>query len=844
MRRRAVPRVRLAGLGPNEGLSPASVAERRQRWGPNDIVETPPRPWRAVLRETAADPMLWFLAGTSALYGVLGQRVESLTLLAVLAPLLGMDAILHRRITASTSGLASRLASRATVLRESARVVVPAAELVAGDLAVVVAGEPFPADGLVVAGADLQADEAILTGEAWPVRKRPLEALPPGDAPAVADEHWGYAGTRLLVGEARLRIVFTGAETLYGEIVRSATRDARSPTPLQAAIGKLVGTLTAGAAVLCLVLAAVRVRQGFGMLDALVSAATLAVAALPEEFPVVFTVFLGVGVYRLARRQALVRRAVSVENVGRVSCICSDKTGTITEGRLRVAHLLPAPGVERAALLALAARASRPESGDPLDTAIDEAAGARPAGETVTVFPFTEDRRRETAVVRDADGMLLAATKGAAETVLSMAALDDAERAAWAGTVATLASEGHKVVACAWRPLDAATWAGGEPDRGYRLAGVLACEDPVRPGVPAALRTCQAAGIHALMVTGDHPATATAVAREIGLGGAEPTVVSGEDLERVLADRATVLRDVDVVARALPAQKLALVRALQAAGEIVAVTGDGVNDVPALQAADVGVAMGERGARSAREAAAIVLLDDDFSTIVRAVAEGRQLFDNLRRSFLYLLAVHLPLVVTATVVPLAGQPLLWLPIHVAWLELVIHPTAMLVFQDLASGDGLAARPRARSARLLAGRDWAIVGLVGALLIALLLAGYARALGTGREVQHARAMALAALTVGSAAATLVLSRGRSRLALGLAAGSMLGTVLLVQLPGLARFLEVAPLHLDDWLLGCAGSTLAVLPLALLTAPAPSRDPSRPPPGGLRAPGAVEPRRRRA
>jgi len=815
--RRPLPTARLQGLLTAErGLTAAEVRERRQLHGANDIAEVPGSPWRDLVRETAKDPMIWFLVGTGALYGLLGERVEATTLLAAIVPLVGMDAFLHRRTRASTEGLRSRLAACATVVREGAPLEVPATEVVPGDLTLVGTGEPFPADGVLLAGEGLQVDESALTGEAYPIHKRPLvEPLRDGPEPVVEGEHWGFAGTRLLTGRATLRVVFTGGETLYGEIVRSAVLGVRARTPLQTAIANLVAVLVAAATVICLILAFVRLRQGYGWVDALVSAVTLAVAALPEEFPVAFTFFLGVGTYRLAKRQALVRRAVSVENIGRTSCICADKTGTITEGRLRLTHLVPAADVDERRLLALAGLASRSETGDPLDRAIlreVEAGAAASAPERLAAFPFTEGRKRETVIVRDRDGAVRVATKGAAELILAMSTVGDAEREAWQHRVTGLAEEGHKVIGCAWRSLDPAGWAGGEPDRGYRFAGLLACEDPVREGVAAAIELCRQAGIHTIMVTGDHPATARAVAREIGLGGGTPAVVSADEMEARLA-RGSLGR-VDVIARAVPAQKLALVRALQEAGEVVAVTGDGVNDVPALQAADIGIAMGERGTRSAREVAAIVLLDDNFRTIVRAIGEGRQLFRNLQLSFQYLLMIHVPLVITAALIPLAGYPLLYLPVHIAWLELVIHPTALLVFQALPAGESLGPRQPRGPARFFSRRQWAVIAAVGALLTALLVAGYLRSLGSGGNVLHARAMALVGLTFASAALTATLS-GLSTWVSRLVVGTTLAlSLVLVQTPALAALLHLQPLHRDDLAAAAAGSLLtAALPLVL-------------------------------
>lgn len=369
MTRRPVPLARLEGLLASErGLTAGEVSERRQRFGVNDIVETPPSRWWDLARDTLKDPMIWFLAGVSALYAVLGEVAEALVLLAAIVPLVGMDAFLHRRTQVSTQSLKSRLAERATVVRDGASLVIPALDLVPGDVAVVLPAEAFPADGIIVGGDDLQADESSLTGEAYPVAKRPCPKPPGGGAePLVDASHWAFAGTRLLTGRAVVRVAFTGGETLYGEIVRSAAQGEHARTPLQGAIQHLVSVLLVAAGLTCAILAGVRIAQGHGWLDAFLSAVTLAAAAIPEEFPVVFAFFLGVGVYRLARRQALVRRAVAVENIGRITTICSDKTGTITEGRLRLMHLVAAESVSDAELLSLAALASRHDSADPMD---------------------------------------------------------------------------------------------------------------------------------------------------------------------------------------------------------------------------------------------------------------------------------------------------------------------------------------------------------------------------------------------------------------------------------------------------------------------------------------------
>jgi Ca2+-transporting ATPase len=618
----------------------------------------------------------------------------------------------------------------------------------------------------------------------------------------------------VLTGRARIRVTYTGAETRYGDIVRSLQAQRHERTPLQQAIGSLVRTLIVAAVAICVALAATRIYQGHGIVDAVVSAVTLAVAALPEEFPVVFALFLGVGVYRLARQQALVKRAVVVENIGRVTCICSDKTGTLTEGRLRLVHVVPAEGIDEARLLAAAATASRAGSGDPLDVAIAEAA-PRAAGTVLATFPFTEARRREVAVVRTPSRALLCAAKGAPETILSMTCMASERRAAWLTTTRDFAVAGHKVIACCERTLAAEAPLESEPDDDYTFLGLLAFEDPVRDGAAAAVAAAQRAGIRVLMLTGDHPATSQAVAEQLGLGSGAPRVIEGDDLGVLLERGGAAVSGVDVVARAMPAQKLALVEALQRAGEIVAVTGDGVNDAPALQRADIGIAMGERGTRTARDVAAIVLLDDNFRTIVRAIAEGRQLLRNLQLSFAYLLMIHIPLVLTAALIPFAGFPLLYLPAHIVWLELVIHPTAVLAFQRAAGPADLQVLNRTTHTRFFDGRDWLVVGAVGALLTLSLVDGYARGLGVLQAVEHARSTALATLLAASAAIACGLTGLRSRVAWWLGAGAVISALVLIQVEPIARLLHLSPLHADDWLVA-TGSGLAAGALSALLA----------------------------
>ena len=793
-------------MAADEGLSDGDASAFRRRFGNNMIAERAPRSRAATVRDAAGDPMLWFLLLTSGLFGLLGENTDAVVLLVAITPLLGMDFYLHHRTQASIEGLSSALAGEATVVRGGARRRIAASEVVAGDLAIVSAGESFPADGVIVAGASLQAEESSLTGEAFPVAKHAHSggASPPEDA-------WSFAGTRLLTGTANQRILLVGSDTLYGEVVRSVVEGPQGRTPLQEAVGGLVKILLVAALVICLLLAGVRLWQGFGWADAFLSAATLAVAAIPEEFPVVLSFFLGVGVYRLARRKALVRRAVAVENIGRASAICSDKTGTITEGRLAFSDALPAAGVEEEWLLTVAGLAARDDSGDPLDSAVLERAPSAQTGWTrLRLFPFTEGRRRETAVWARPGEPTLIAAKGAPETIIDMCEMGPEERDHWRETVRLLSAQARKVIGCGW--LISAEEPQSEPDAGFRFAGLIAVSDPIRAGVREAMAEARQAGIQVVMVTGDHLDTASAIAREAGLSD-RLLPISGDRLEAALGDMEDDdLRQLTVVARATPAQKVLVVQALQRSGRIVAVTGDGVNDAPALRAADVGIAMGVRGTRSAREVAQIVLMDDNFSTIVATVAEGRQLFQNLRMSFAFLLMVHIPLVATAAIIPLLGYPLLYLPVHIVWLELLIHPAAILGFQKPADGRLATRRPTPTGFFLVF--EWITIVFTGVGVAAAVLAVFVLTVHGGEAPEHARSMALVTLVVSLALLLLTLSRGSTRAAWLVAFCAIASALAFTRVEALSMLMHLHGLQTRDALIAFTAGLIPALTGAVM------------------------------
>ena len=807
---RAIPpdRAPLLGTDPDSGLTAEAVAERRGRFGSNRIAERPPRSGAALAYDTIRDPMIWFLLLTGLLFTMAGEYRDAAILAAAIIPLVGMDFYLHRRAEVSIEALGSVLASTATAVRAGKQVPIGADDLVPGDIVLVEAGASFPADGLLLSALNAQADESALTGESVPVGK---QAAGPQQVTALGGEglneqNWVYAGTRLLTGQCTMIVVFTAAETLYGQIVQTAVAGPQGQTRLQKAVLSLVKILLAAALALCILLALVRIWQGFGFLDAIMSAATLAVAAIPEEFPVVLTFYLAAGVVRLARRRALVRHAVAVENIGRVSLICTDKTGTITEGRLALASVLPAQGAPDAELLRITSMAARSGIRDPLDEAIAIRAPALdPAWRLDRLYPFTEGRRHEAAFWSMEGGSPVLALKGAAEDVIAMCDLEDGDRQYWLDAIRSAAQHGEKVIGCA-----VLNWHGpipdSEPVNGYRLVGLLGFSDPLKPAARGAIARAHALGVKVVMMTGDHADAAAAIAREAGISD-HPRVVGGGQLDGGwLQDGAHV--PADVFARVLPDQKRRIVAALRQQGNVVAVTGDGVNDVPALREADVGIAMGLNGTRSAREVAGIVLLDDNLDTIVEAIAEGRQLFANLRRSFAFLLMIHIPLVFSAAIIPFLGYPLLYLPVHIIWLELLIHPASMLAFSE-RPGENPA--PPVTSG-FFSREDWGAIAFTGASITIAVLFAFLTTLNSGSGAGLARATALISLIAALGAVILVLSR-RSRTAIAIAGLAWLSSGLPL-LPEAAAWLHLEPPSSGQWIFAfCLGSLTAAATLRM-------------------------------
>lgn len=741
---------------PFEGLDPPEAARRLAADGPNLLSPERRRSAAAIALAAAGEPMFLLLAAASVLYLALGDQGEGLLLAAAGVVTIGLVAVQQVRSEAALRAL-GRLSDPVVRVRRGGRTTsLPARELVRGDLVLLAEGQRAPADGRLLGADVLRIDESVLSGESAPVTRSGAPGAPGGCLPGEV-----FAGTLIVAGQGIMEVTATGARTALGRIGASLSTIGPSRTPLQRSTGRIVVVIGS----LALVFAGV-VAVAYGTLRGLwiegaLAGITVAIALIPEEFPVVLSVFLALGAWRLARHRVLVRRPAAVEALGGASLLCVDKTGTLTGNRMQVAAVWTpeAEGVPGAdalpaslrLVLEAAAAASSPQPTDPMDLALSRHSAAS-SDRPERMWPMTPRRLAVVQTWAHGDGRVTAA-KGSPEAVFALCRLSATDAAPAREALERLAASGLRVLAVAEARHDAA--ADAPEELPFVLLGLVGFLDPVAPDVPAALGEAGAAGIEVAMITGDYPATARKIAMDAGID-VDGGVMTGEEIEALdAASLRARLRSVRVFARVQPAQKLALVRAFQANGAVVAMTGDGVNDAPALEAADIGVAMGGRGTDVAREAADLVLLDDRFSSIVGAVRLGRRIFTNLRRALIYVTAIHVPIAGLALLPILVGAPPFLFPIHVVLLELVVDPVCSLVFEGEPSEPDAMRRPPRNPRASLFGPAEILAGFGrGAVILAAVLGLYLGLLPAVGE-NAARAAAYVGLAVGNLSLALAI-----------------------------------------------------------------------------------------
>jgi len=741
------------------GLDPTEAARRLAMQGPNLLPGSAPKTlWKMVIG-VLLEPMFLMLLVAGGLYLALGDLAEASFLLSFVFVVIGITLAQERKTQRALESLRELSAPRALVVRGGEELRIPGRDVVLGDLLVLHEGDRIAADAVPLEG-HLDVNESLLTGEAVPVTKLP------GD-----NRDLLFASTVVTKGVGIAEVCATAAATAVGGIGQALAATAEPVSQLQRASRRLIRNLTIGGLLLASAYALLDwLWDGHALLESVLAGIALTMAILPEEIPVVLTVFLALGAWRIAKHKVLTRRVPAVEALGAITVLAVDKTGTLTQNRMQVAELGLADEVFRDAgahdlpepfheLVEFAMLATPVDPFDPMEKAIQNF-GLRWLTDTEHVhaewspeieYGLSPDILAMTRVFRgDARTQYLLATKGAPEAVIDLCHLASADAATILARVEAMAARGLRVLGVARGEWQRSAWPQSQHDFTFRFLGLVGFVDPPRPEVPAAIAECRNAGVRIIMMTGDHPATARAIAREVGLSE-RAEVITGPEIDALDDDALRVrvrLRQIDLCARLKPEQKLRLVQLLRDGDDVVAMTGDGVNDAPALKAADIGIAMGERGTDVAREAAAVVLLDDSFASIVAAIRQGRRIYDNITKATGFVFAVHMPIIALALVPTLLHWPVLLMPVHIVLLELLIDPACSIVFEAEPEADGIMNRPpRARTSSPFARTNLEHGVIQGLGFAAILLCGYGWMLGRGMSAVQARTGVFIALVIG-------------------------------------------------------------------------------------------------
>jgi Ca2+-transporting ATPase len=832
----------LHNLGSVKGLSEREAADTLATEGFNEIPSAKRRSIISLAFSVIREPMLLLLLASGVIYMVLGDLQEALMLLGFVFVIIGITLYQERKTERALEALRDLSSPRAMVIRDGVSKRIAGREVVRGDFIVVSEGDRVPADGTVLAANNLTVEESLLTGESVPVSKTEAEDVIEMGRPGGDGSPFVYSGTLVVGGLGLVCVAATGVQTEFGKIGKSLQSIAPQETPLQKETRHVVRNLALVGVSLCVVMAlAYGVTRGM-WLEGFLASITLAMAILPEEFPVVLTVFLALGAWRISQSRVLTRRTAAIETLGSNTVLCVDKTGTLTQNRMSVTRMwsggefyslepvgAKAPPERFHQLIEFSILASQTNPFDPMEKALKE------LGEKH--HDLTEHLHGDWTLMREypLSRQLLAisrvwespssedhviAVKGAPEAILDLCHFESPEKLELLKRVEEMAGDGLRVLGVAKAAFAFGALPGDQHDFRFALLGFVGFADPIRPAVPAAIKECYDAGIRVVMITGDYPITAQHIARQIGLRR-DDKVITGLEMnsmnDDILRER---IRDANIFARVVPEQKLRLVNAFKADGEIVSMTGDGVNDAPALKSANIGIAMGGRGTDVAREAAALVLLDDDFSSIVKAVRLGRRIFDNLRKAMAYILAVHVPIAGLSLIPVLLGWPLVLLPVHVVFLELIIDPACSIAFEAEREEPNIMNRPpRDRGEPLFSGRTIALSLVQGAAVLLVTLAIYGFTLNQGRGELEARGLAFVTIVVANLGLILsnrfwsknILSGLRyiNKPLLAIVAFTVILLSLVICVPFLRELFRFGPLHPNDVALSFAAGVLCIL-----------------------------------
>ncbi len=710
-----------------KGLNPSAVIESRKQFGFNELEYKQRKRYIQLLLDVLKEPMFLLLLTCGIIYFIIGEFSEAVILLFWVIMVVFITFYQYAKAEKSLAELKKLAISNAHVIRDGVQISIPSREIVPKDILIIHQGDRIPADGEIIEASNLLVDESILTGESQPVEKKEMNQYP--------EKSTVYGGTLVVSGRAFIKVSHTGKNSEFGKIGKSLKEIEIVPDKLQREMRGIVNRLfVLGALFSVFVIISYYLTRG-DFIQSLLNGIATAMAMLPEEFPVVLTVFLSIGAWRLSKINLLTRKPSAIENLGSITALCSDKTGTITENKMIVSSIyiqnelisfdeFQSKKAQITPLIEASFFASHAQTIDPMERAIEACyktiqLNLNKPLQLVKEYLITHEMTAMTRVLKTEDQHLIVYSKGAPETILSLCKMEEVDQKRILEIVNDEARKGQRILAVAKTAWLSAELPNKQADFLLDFLGLIGFEDPIRQDVPKAIEECKEAGIRVIMITGDYPSTAESIAKKAGIIEVD-SILTGSDLEKMDDQELGLkIKSIHVFARIVPNQKLRIIKALQSNGEIVAMTGDGVNDAPALKAADVGIAMGDKGTDVARESAALILLDNHFSTIVAAIRSGRKIMDNLEKAMTYILAVHVP-IVGLTLLPsfFLELPIILLPMHIVVLELMIDPICSLAFESEKEEKNLMKRPPKNPRLTFFGRDKVLKSILIGLLLFL------------------------------------------------------------------------------------------------------------------------------
>lgn len=750
------------------GLTEGQVKEKQLKNGFNELPKEKSGGFFKQVVGIFKEPMFMLLIICGTLYMILGDMQEGFMLLGFVVFIMGIEFYQERKTGKALEALKEMSSPHAVVIRNSEEIKIPCREIVVGDLIVFSEGERVPADGIVKHSINLQVDESLLTGESVPVRKVESDGKEILSAPGGDDLPFVFSGTMVIQGNGVAEVTKIGVETEIGKIGNALGNVKEESTNLKLELNTLVKKLAFIGALLCLIVVVVFFLTRGSLLNGILAGLTLAMAVIPEEFPVILTVFMALGAWRMSRKRVLTRKPNAIEALGSATVLCSDKTGTLTQNKMTVSCLYNKEGFfdilnkeefpeDFHRIIEYGILSSQTNPNDPMEKAILQLGEKYLNGtehmhhdwSMIREYPLTREQMAMSRVyIQKETGTYAIAAKGAPETIFDLCHLENT--ANYEVAIEKMASSGLRVLGVARATIGKEILPEIQHDFDFEFIGLIGLADPIRPEVKGAIEECYKAGIRVIMITGDYPVTAQNIGREIGLKnpnlcmtGTELQVLSEEELS-------TKIDDINIFARVIPEQKLKIVNALKLKGEVVAMTGDGVNDAPALKTANIGIAMGERGTDVAREASSLVLTDDNFSSIVGAVRMGRRIFDNMQKAFGYVFAIHVP-IAGLSLIPVffADAPLLLFPVHVAFLELIIDPACSVIFESEKEEKNVMNRPpRGTNSKFFGGGKILMTCMQGVSILLVVLGVYYIGLHLNYSAEAVRTMCFITLIVSN------------------------------------------------------------------------------------------------